>query len=69
MQVEYATDLVFRSQAVLKPLYERLHDEHGYAGGITIIRDYVRGRRLQQREVFVPLQHDPGHAQVDFARP
>ena len=37
-----------------------------YSGGITIIRDYVRGRRLQQREMFVPLQHDPGHAQVDF---
>src|SRR5262249_52901010 len=25
-----------------------------------------RAQRLQQREVFVPLQHDPGHAQVDF---
>ena len=24
MQVEYATDLMFRSQAVLKPLYEQL---------------------------------------------
>src|SRR5215471_17284164 len=24
MQVEYATDLVFRSQAILKPLYEQL---------------------------------------------
>ena len=23
-------------------------------------------RRLRQREVFVPLRHDPGHAQVDF---
>jgi hypothetical protein len=49
-----------------KRIFERLHDEHGYTGGITIIRNYVRGRRLQQREVFVPLQHDPGHAQVDF---
>ena len=49
-----------------KRIFERLRDEHGYSGGITIIRDYVRGRRLQQREVFVPLQHDPGHAQVDF---
>ena len=52
-----------------KRIFERLRDEHGYSGGITILRDYVRGRRLQQREVFVPLQHDPGHAQVDFARP
>ncbi len=23
-------------------------------------------RRLRHREVFVPLRHDPGHAQVDF---
>ena len=49
-----------------KRIFERLRDEHGYSGGITIVRDYVRGRRLQQREVFVPLRHDPGHAQVDF---
>ena len=26
MQVEYATDLVFRSQAVLKPLYDSFPD-------------------------------------------
>ena len=44
-----------------KRIFERLRDEHGYSGGITIVRDYVRGRRLQHREVFVPLQHDPGH--------
>jgi transposase len=49
-----------------KRIFERLRDEHGYAGGITIVKDYVRVRRLRQREVFVPLRHDPGHAQVDF---
>src|SRR5215470_3772094 len=49
-----------------KRIFERLRDENGYAGGITIVKDYVRAQRLQQREVFVPLQHDPGHAQVDF---
>src|SRR3954469_22562074 len=27
---------------------------------------YVRARRLRQLEVFVPLRHDPGHAQADF---
>jgi hypothetical protein len=26
----------------------------------------VLGQRLRHREVFVPLRHDPGHAQVDF---
>jgi transposase len=49
-----------------KRIFERLRDEHGYCGGITIVRDYVRVHRLQHREVFVPLRHDAGHAQVDF---
>ena len=26
----------------------------------------MQARRLRHREVFVPLRHDPGHAQVDF---
>ena len=38
-----------------KRIFERLRDEHGYAGGITIVKDYVRVRRLRHREVFVPL--------------
>src|SRR6266478_1427591 len=49
-----------------KRIFERLCDEHGYSGGITIVKDYVLSRRLRHREVFVPLRHDPGHAQVDF---
>jgi hypothetical protein len=47
-------------------IFERLRDEHGYTGGITIVKDYVHERRQRQREMFVPLRHDPGHAQVDF---
>src|SRR6478735_11979849 len=49
-----------------KRIFERLRDEHGYVGGITIVKDYVLVRRQHQREVFVPLRHDPGHAQADF---
>src|ERR1700757_3426852 len=49
-----------------KRIFERLRDEHGYVGGITIVKDYVLARRLRHREVFVPLRHEPGHAQVDF---
>jgi len=49
-----------------KRIFERLRDEHGYAGGLTIVKDYVHDRRLRQREVFVPLGHPAGHAQVDF---
>jgi transposase len=49
-----------------KRIFERLRDEHGFAGGLTIVKDYVHERRLRQREVFVPLSHEPGHAQADF---
>jgi len=49
-----------------KRIFERLRDEHGFAGGLTIVKDYVHEHRLRQREVFVPLAHQAGHAQVDF---
>jgi transposase len=49
-----------------KRIFERLRDEHGYSGGITIVKAHVLARRLRHREVYVPLRHDPGHAQVDF---
>src|SRR5919199_1260352 len=47
-------------------IFERLRDEHGYAGGYTIVKDYVREQRCRRREMFIPLHHPPGHAQVDF---
>jgi hypothetical protein len=46
--------------------FERLRDEYGYGGGIKIVRAYVHEQRQRLREMFVPLRHDPGHAQVDF---
>jgi len=49
-----------------KRIFDRLRDEHGFTGGYTIVKDYVRGRQLRSREMFVPLHHAPGHAQVDF---
>jgi len=49
-----------------KRIFERLRDEHGFTGGITIVTDYVREKKRRLREVFVPLAHAPGHAQVDF---
>ena len=47
-------------------IFERLRAEHGYTGGETIVKDYVRERRQQGQEVFVPLVHPPGHGQADF---
>jgi len=49
-----------------KRIFERLRDEHGFSGGYTIVKDYVRLARSRSRETFVPLSHPAGHAQVDF---
>ncbi len=49
-----------------KRIFERLRDEHRFTGGYTIVKDYVRVRKLNQREMFVPLEHAPGNAQADF---
>ena len=49
-----------------KRIFERLRDEYGFAGGITIVKDYVFAARQRQREMYVPLSHSPGHAQADF---
>src|SRR5215210_3004636 len=49
-----------------KRIHERLRAEHGFAGGYTTVKAYVRERHARAREVFVPLAHPPGHAQADF---
>jgi transposase len=48
-----------------KRIFQRLRDE-GYPGGYTVVKEAVRDLRLKGREVFVPLVHRPGEAQVDF---
>jgi hypothetical protein len=47
-------------------IFQRLRDEHGYTGGETVVKDAVREWRVSRREVFLPLSHPPGEAQVDF---
>jgi transposase len=48
-------------------LFRRLGDEYGYAGGYDQVRRYLKARRLDGRETFIPLDHPPGHrAEADF---
>src|SRR5450631_2104287 len=49
-----------------KRIFERLCDEQGFTGKITIVKDYVASWRQRTQEMFVPLVHPPGHAQADF---
>lgn len=46
-------------------LYRQLKAE-GYWVGRTLVDDYWRERRRQRAEVYVPLVHRPGEAQIDF---
>ncbi len=55
-------------------IFERLRDEHGYAGGYDQVRRYVQRHRRRERETHLLLDHPPGgrvecdfgHIQVDF---
>ena len=47
-------------------IFQRLRDEHGYRGGRTVVFGAVAAWKRSQAEVFVPLAHPPGEAQVDF---
>jgi transposase len=48
-------------------IVRRLVAEHNYTGGYDQVRRYLKQRRLQSRETFIPLAHPPGHrAEADF---
>lgn len=47
-------------------IWQRLRDEYGFTGGYTVVKDAVRSLKVGTKEVFLPLSHPPGEAQVDF---
>jgi len=49
-----------------KRLFTRLISECGYQGGYTAVKEAVRAFRQKTQEVFIPLSHPRGWAQVDF---
>ena len=52
-----------------KRIYDRLVEEHGFTGGESTIRQYVKELKDQPAEAFVPLNFDPGEAmQVDWGQ-
>ncbi len=55
-----------KQRHTVKRIFDRLGEEHGFKGGYTIVKDYVRIATLRGREMFVPLTHSAGEAQVDF---
>jgi transposase len=47
-------------------IFQRLRDEHQFTGKYTIVKDAVRSWKQSHQEVFLPLSHPPGEAQIDF---
>jgi transposase len=55
-----------KSRHSAKRIFDRLKAERGYEGGYTVVKEVVAEIKVMKREVFVPLSHRPGEAQVDF---
>ncbi|MGD0812482.1 MAG: IS21 family transposase, partial [Verrucomicrobiota bacterium] len=60
-------DMAFprKQRHTAKRIWERLQTD-GFTGGYTVVKDAVRALTQRRQEVFVPLIHRPGEAQVDF---
>ena len=55
-----------KQRHTIQRIWQRLRTEYGFTGGITIVGEAVRQLRAKGKEVFMPLVHRPGEAQVDF---
>lgn len=47
-------------------IFDRLCDEHDFDGCYSSVKEAVREWKQGHKEVFLPLSHPPGEAQVDF---
>jgi transposase len=63
--LEEDMDCPRKQRHTAKRIFDRLAAE-GYEGGYTAVKKAVRDLRRIRSEVFVPLIHRPGEAQVDF---
>ena len=57
---------VRKQRHTAKRIFERLRDEHGYAGSERTVRQAVADLKKSSRKVYVPLAHPPGEARFDF---
>ena len=64
--LELDREMPKKQRHTAKRLFDRLRAERGYTGGYTMVKDFVRESGRTHREVFLPLVHRPGEAQVDF---
>src|SRR5215831_16335738 len=64
--VEADRQMPKKQRHTARRIWQRLKAEHGFRGCYATVCNYVARQQRHQREVFLPLVHPPGHAQVDF---
>ena len=60
-----------KQRHTISRVFKRLQEENGFKGSYATVKRYVTRKRdeMQKRkESFLPLDHPPGHAQVDFGK-
>ena len=60
------TKMPRKQRHTAKRIWQRLQAERGFVGSYTVVRDAVRELKVGRKEVFLPLDHPPGEAQVDY---
>jgi len=56
-----------KQRQTARKIYERLRDEYGFKGHYGTVQRYIKRVASRQKEVFMPLQFEPGEeAQVDW---
>lgn len=49
-----------KQRHIPRGIYYRLIEEHGFKESESTVRRYVREVRGKKKEVFIPLEYDPG---------
>ncbi len=60
-----------KQRHTVRRIFDRLREEFGYQGSYGSVKRYVAIKKAQMqkyKESFLPLEHPPGHAQVDFGK-
>jgi transposase len=63
--IEADRDVPRKQRHTAKRIYERIRED-GYEGRYTQVREAVRAIKRTRQEVFFPLIHRPGEAQIDL---
>jgi transposase len=64
--LEEDKEVIPKQRHTAKRIFERLRDEHGFSGSYSAVCSFLSKEQRRQKEVFIPLVHHAGYAQVDF---